>query len=161
MIKIIKFLFGFLFCWMIIFAISFYVSEKDIETLERMKYSGIMAVFAIIGYWLKFGNTHNTKKTIRGTKKEIYVFEGEFGRKLAYRIQNNKIYTGLSNKYYYEIKGNKIYKALSSQWVYRVEGNRLYKGFDRKPAYRIEKNKVYDGEFGHRVIYRISSSVNG
>ena len=161
MSKLFKFLLGLLLCWIVIFVVSCYVSKDGIETLERIKYSGIMAAFAIAGYWLELGNTQNSKKLDRGINRVIYIFEGEFGRKLAFRIQNNRVYNGLSNKYNYEIKGNKIYKALSSQWVFRIEENRIYKGFDRMPTYRIEKNKVYDGDFGHRVIYRISSSVSG
>ena len=102
--KLFKVLFGFLFCWIVIFIVSCYISVGDIETLERVKYSGIMAVFAIIGCWLKLGNTQNSKKSDRGINRVIYIFEGEFGRKLVFRIQNNRIYNGLGNKYNYEIK---------------------------------------------------------
>ena len=170
--KFLKVLFGVLLCWGAVFFISFYTAFDTIGMKERIAYSGILTVIGVAGYYFKVSGTKTTKNVSkqkrysnesgRNTKNTVrYILEGEFGNKPIYRIENNKIYTGLSNKYNYEIRGNKIYKALSSQWIFRIEGNRIYKGFDNKVAYKIEKNKVYKGEFGHRPIYRISSSWKG
>ncbi|MBE6606056.1 MAG: hypothetical protein E7635_03365 [Ruminococcaceae bacterium] len=168
--KLFKALLVFLISWIAVFFLLGYTASKDMEVKERIIYSGICAVIIIIGVYFKLGETKTNGKTFKKKSYEIatnvrsdemYIFEGEFGRKLIYRIQNNKIYEGLSNKYNYEIIEDKIYKALSPQWIFRIEGNRIYKGLDKKAAYRIEKNKVYEGDFGRIPVYRISSSING
>ncbi len=168
--KIIKISVAFLVCWIAVFNLLGYTSSNDMGGREKLAISGIISLIVLIGVWFKLGETdkktskkksYNTETTNEKASGDIYIFEGDFGRKLIYRIQNNKIYEGLGNKYNYEIKDGKIYKALSSQWIYRIEGNRVYKGLDKKVVYRVENNKVYEGDFGRVPRYRISSSING
>lgn len=161
--KILKLLIALLVCWIIAFCVSFYTASDTLDMVERVLYSLLFASIAIIVYSLSpTGNTapKNSAQNAKSTRT-LYVFEREFGKKLIYRIQDNKVYEGFSNRYYYEIKGDKIYKALSTKWDFQIKGNRIYRGFDKKVAYRLVGNKVYAGEFERTAVFRISYSKNG
>lgn len=157
----------FLICWVVFIIIISNTGSKDLEPKMIIVYSGACAGVFLIMYWAYFGGNKKSKdnnpkiaKKIKDISSELYIFEGEFGRNIVYRINDGKIYNGMSNRYDYEIKDNIVYKALSSHVVFRLEGNLVYKDFERKATYRIEKNKIYAGEFGRVPIYRICTSIN-
>ena len=159
--RIIKSLIALIICWLFAFCVSFYTASETLDMVERVCYSLAFAGILLIAYSLNTPRKSLKNNNRTSNVKILYVFEGEFGKKLVYRIQGSKVYEGLSNKYKYEIKGDKIYRAFSSKWDFQIKGNRIYKGYDKKVAYRIAGNKVYAGEFEKRVAYRLTNRRNG
>jgi len=164
-----KLLLVFVICWIAIFVLTFITVGKDLLLKDRLLYSfalSIIAVFVFFIYGVRsVGKTFSKKGGSISSDKEVktfYVFEGAFSKNLVYRVENNKIYRGMSRQFEYEIKGDKICKALSNKWLYRIENNRIYEGSNRTAAlYRIENGKIYEGDFSPKVVYRISASRFG
>lgn len=158
----------FLCSWGVIFAFSFITANDDLEMGKRLFYTLIFAVIFCLLLPLYIGGKSASKAQTKTQKIQnsnitkrtntIYIFDGAFGRTLAYRVENNKIYRGTGTRYEYEIRENKIYKAFSNQSIGRIEGNRIYDCFSSKVLYKIDSNKIYIGEFGNKVAYRVSTS---
>ena len=157
----------FLITWSAIFVISLFVAD-DLDVAKRVIFSLILAVFSTVGVFFsqtgsksKTSITKSTASTNNKIKNRVitYIYEGEQGRIPIYRIEDNRIYKGMSPKFDYEIKNNKICYPFSEKWLYRIEKNLVYKGQERQKAiYRIDGNKIYNGEFGHTIAFRISNS---
>lgn len=175
--KLHKTIILFLCSWGVIFAISFITGNDDLELGKRLFYTFIFAVILCLALPLYIGGKNSNSNTNAKTKANTnirtnhsntykkanttYVFDGAFGRTMAFRVENNKIYRGTSTRYDYEIRGNKIYKAFSGQSIGRIDGNRIYDNFSSKVLYKMVSNKIYEGEFGNKVIYRITNSPCG
>ena len=85
--KFCKTLFVLLFVWIAVLAISFYTSIDNIEMKDRIVYSGVFALVGVVGYYLKTDKTKTSKnngysRAMNSKDRALYVFEGEFGRKL-------------------------------------------------------------------------------
>lgn len=158
-------------CWSAIFALTFITGNKDLQLIHRFLYSFALAVIATMLVFLYYGKGSNkasaspkkgTGSSPSGEPKTFYIYEGFSSKTLVYRVENNKIYRGMSRQFEYEIKGNKICKALSDKLLYRIENNRIYKGSSRAAAmYRIENGKIFEGDHGYKVVYRITTSRFG
>ena len=158
----------FVICWIAIFALTFITAGKDLIMKDRLIYSFALSVIAASVFFIYGGGsvtkTSSKKGSISSDKevKTFYVFEGAFSKTLVYRIENDRIYRGMSRQFEYEIKGDKICKALSNKWLYRIENNLIYEGSNRTAAlYKIENGKIYEGDFSPKVVYRISTSRFG
>ena len=161
--KLKKFLIALAIIWgvvLVVLLLTFQNWEPKIELWKFIVLSFIITMGIITAVdTVKKPFQHRTQTPCSTKKAEtFYVFEGEFGRTLLWRIENNKIYPGTSNQFKYEIKGDKICFAGSAKFLYQIRNNRLYKPGDPKVTYKIENNRVYKGELGRNPVYRITTS---
>lgn len=142
--------------WVGIFIVSFFTASDEITFLQRLLFSGALALVAP-ALSLSGKKTKRESVGAKNTNKLNDVdVHAPLDPKVLYRVRSGKIYKGMAVAPTYEIKGDKIYPALSSKPVYQIKGEKVYHYLEPVPILEIKGNKIHRN-LDSKVTYEITS----
>lgn len=145
----------FFIAWAGVFLLSFFTASNSIPFIQRLVFSGVLA----LGVPILLLGKKETKKQPKGEElshistQDVDIHQ-PLDPKVLYRVRKGKIYRGMDAAPVYEIKGNKIYAPFSPQVAYRIEKGKVYRGMEVAPILEIKARKVYR-PFSSKVEYEI------